>query len=544
MNMKNKGFILTFALAGFIAFSCSDEDSAPVVNPVFPESISCDLRPEEEGELVFGATLNWQLTSDKQWLKFIDEDGSTVQHLTGKAGEQTVKFTVTNGAQGFESDKAVVKLRQGDKEQPVAEVTRAAKERIVKMYQPVANTTELMEVTELVDNQFDTRKMERIGFSANFDWKVDVESLPAWIVEDESSVFHLKNLSGEAGQKADFNRMANLDVDVAVRYQDVDGFITIRDLNSDYTCQFPIHAPGIEAGKIQWVGELSELKNGYSWDGKGTQVKGKLTGGGMEYTWSEEPVACHVVVRDNKFTPHFVRWDVGTKTATEISAEESWVKIEKQSEGILTLKADEYPVRASSRDITLFLLPEGVEIADFTSEFESYGYSFDMNRYGISLKQYGLAGGFGIGARENSGGRRIFKVKAEGTESTETSEIVEKLKLAQTNNIYEYTITADEWDAQDEIGIMPLGLELFGKWQMFKLYNSEFECLENKPVGWSTATSWDRIGAYPEVGAYSYFLNMTNRLPFADITDSCLYVVFCKDEGEGRDLGTIVIRKQ
>lgn len=542
MDMKNKAFILTLALAGCVAFSCSDDEAASV-SPVFPESISCNLHPEEEGELKFNASLNWQLLSDKQWLKFIDEDGAMVQHLTGKAGEQTVRFTVTDGAQGFDADKVIITLRQGSEEKTVAEVTRTAKERIVKMYQPVGNTRELAEVSELVDNQFDTQKTERIGFYANFDWKLDTESLPAWIVEDESNAFLLKNLSGEAGQEVSFERMANLDVDIAARYQDVDGFITIRDLNSDYTCQFPVHAPAIEASKIHWVGQLGELKSGYVWDGKAIQVKAKQTGSGMEYTWIEEPVKCHVVTRNNKFTPHFVQWNASTKTATEVSAEESWVKVEKQEGGFVTLKADEYPVRGSSRDMMLFLLPEGVEIDDFTSEFESYGYSFDQNRYGINLKQYGLSGGFGIGAKDMSTYR--FKVNAEGTEVNDKSEIIEKLKLAQTNNIYEYTVTAEEWDAAGELSIMPLGLELLGRWQLFKIYNEKFEYLGIKPEGWSTATSWQRLGAYPEAGTtYSYYLNMTNRLPFADITDNCLYIVFCKDEGEGQDVGTIVIRKQ
>lgn len=536
--MKNILYVAIVAL-GLGAASCSSDDKEVYVDPVFPDNVATyDIRPDEVGELTFDANINWVLASDKQWMKFQDENGNNVQHLQGKAGEKlAVKFTVTDGAQDFVEDVATVLLRMGGKEQPIAKVVRAAKERIVTMYKAVGKEPE--EITELIDEEFDSQKIDLIGFSANFDWKVDINSLPSWITEDENRTFRLKNLSGEAGQVVDFSRMAAIDVALEERYTDREGYITVRDMNSDYTHQFRIYAPAIEEGKIQWIGNVTELKSGFLWDDKGNQLKKSLASN--EVTWLDIPVVCHVVIRNNDFTPHFVEWDAATRTAIELTPEESWAKVVKQEKGVLTLAAQSNPVRGNYRKLTMFLLPKGVEVDDFTSYFtEAGGYLFDPGSYGIGLEQYGLLGGFALGERVQNGYRYEFSTIEEAKEMMDKTEIVEKLNLVQPNNIYEYTISEEEWNSNKDLGIAPLSL--IENWSQCKLYNSRFESLDSKPEGWSTASSWQRMGAYMD-NTYTYFLRLSNRLPYADIADDCLYLVFYNGINN-KDLGTIVIRKK
>ena len=134
MNMKKLEYILLGLLVGFAMGACSsDDENAGVVDPVFPESQSYEIIPDQVCEISFEASTEWRVTTDKQWLKFIDETGK-FQSLTGKAGKQTVKVTATNGALGFTDDKAQVKLTMGGKTQTIAEMNRAAKERVAKMY--------------------------------------------------------------------------------------------------------------------------------------------------------------------------------------------------------------------------------------------------------------------------------------------------------------------------------------------------------------------------------------------------------------------------
>ena len=545
--MKQKIVIMSLMLSGFALASCSDDDTTPVIDPTFPESIENTLKPDEKGELKFNASLPWQLTSDKVWLKFLTKEGNSLQYLTNVAGEYTVTYTLTTGAQGFTEDKAIITLKQGDVEQAIATVTRVGKERIVKMYKQASDgSRNIEEVESQTDTQFDIQKAEHMGFMANFDWKLDLESLPAWIIEDENNAFLLRNLSGEAGQATDFHHLASFDVELAERYRDLDGFITIRDMESDYTCQFPIHAPAIEAGKIQWVGSEKDIKGGLIWDGQGTMVHIPPLGGAA--TWLPgKPATCHAVIRDNEYTIRMAQWDEVVRKATEIPLNQAWVKIEKQEGGKLTLKPDALTQRGTVRKLTLFLIPEGVEVTDLNDLYERYGYLFAMDKFGMPLTQYGPTGGFGMGAREqmivDGYPKLCFKNKAEATEVADAAEIIEKLGLTQTNNIYEYTISADLWDAEGELGVMPLGTELLGNWQICQLYNSKFEPLDmNKPEGWATSSAnWNRQGSYPEEGTkYSYFLNLTGRLPYAEIADDCLYMVF----SDQKDLGTIILRKQ
>ena len=134
MNMKKLEYILLGLLVGFAMGACSsDDENAGVVDPVFPESQSYEIIPDQVCEISFEASTEWRVTTDKQWLKFIDETGK-FQSLTGKAGKQTVRVTATNGALGFTDDKAQVKLTMGGKTQTIAEMNRAAKERVAKMY--------------------------------------------------------------------------------------------------------------------------------------------------------------------------------------------------------------------------------------------------------------------------------------------------------------------------------------------------------------------------------------------------------------------------
>lgn len=66
--------------------------------------------------------------------------------------------------------------------------------------------------------------------------------------------------------------MGSIDIKLEERYKDLSGYITIRDIESDYTCQFPVSAPGIEAGQIMWIGQVVNLRRGITWNDKGKKL--------------------------------------------------------------------------------------------------------------------------------------------------------------------------------------------------------------------------------------------------------------------------------
>ena len=485
MNMKKLEYILLGLLVGFAMGACSsDDENAGVVDPVFPESQSYEIIPDQVCEISFEASTEWRVTTDKQWLKFIDETGK-FQSLTGKAGKQTVRVTATNGALGFTDDKAQVKLTMGGKTQTIAEMNRAAKERVAKMY--TVKGSDIIEINEFVDKTFN--RTEQIGFEANFDWKIDMASLPGWILSEGAESSLIENLCGEAGQTISHNRMGSIDIKLEERYKDLSGYITIRDIESDYTCQFPVSAPGIEAGQIMWIGQVVNLRRGITWD----------------------PIE---------------------RTAKEVPAEDIWVEVEKEG-GVLTLKAKEN-TNIDVRKMVLFLVPKNTEV-DYDSHFTKYNGTFNFNTkgYGIELNQYGAIT-FKVWKQINS---MKYEYMAEATKAANAEAIAENLGLENADNIFEYSFTKEQWDMSERLHITPLGMiSWHGK---FELFDENYKSLGTSAIKW--AASCGNGNVYDEAYKAYPSIKFENRIPFADITDDCLYIVI-RDNND-KDLGTFVIRK-
>lgn len=531
--MKKIYTLLYSLLLGLAVVSCSSEEEAPLPAPSFPESQTLEIQPEQVKEIGFEADREWRVSTDRQWLKFIDASEARFQSLTGKAGKQTVKVTVTDGAMGFEEDVAKVQLSMGGQTQTIAKLKRGPKERVVKMYTYESN--EPVQIDEFKDLPFGRSRY--LGFEANFDWRVDMASVPSWLVDELGSngSTGIANLCGEAGQLVSFGRMAGIEVDVAARYEDLSGYITVKALDSDYTCQFPVSAPGIESGKIQWVGNSVTLRGGFLWDDKGVRLN-KAQGG--EITELEEPVVCHVVIRDNAYTCHFVEWNSMEREAQEVSVEDSWVSVAEQDGGKVTLQAKENMVRAS-RKMYVFFVPKGTVI-DYNTQFSRSGnFTFDSNGYGIQLEQYGLSGGFSAWKQINT---MKYEEMVNVNKVVNASEIISKLNLTKTDNIYERSFTAEEWNMTNKIHITPLGLETQPYWQ-FELFNSKFESLGFKPAGWSSSNNWTFGSVLDENYAGTRSLVLDARNTFNTITEDCLYIVIRDQQGK-KDLGTFVIRKK
>ncbi len=528
MNMKKIASIFLSLLVSVAITSCSsDDDNSSMPDPVFPESRQYEIRPGEEIEINFEASMEWRLTSDKQWLKFIDEVGQ-FQSLVGKAGAQAIKVTVTDGALGFADDKAVIKLTMGDQTQAIAEMRRPAKERIVKMY--TMNGSEITQVDEFVDETFSRAK--QIGFEANFDWKIDTESLPEWLINAGGDMSSIENLCGESGQAVSVSRMALIDTELSARYQDLSGTIIIRAVDSDFSYPLTIKASGIMAGKIQWIGSVVNLRSGLLWDDKGNHLAKDPSGGDISIV--EGPATCHALIRDNDYTCHFMEWDSDARAVKEVSAEDSWAKVVIRDGGKVTLQAEDNMVR-SSRKLFLFLVPKDTEV-DYNSHFSRTGnFNFSTTGYGMQLEQYGLSGGFEAWKQINS---MKYEAMSNVDKAPNATEIAEKLGLVKADNIYERDFTVDEWNMSNRIHITPLGL--IESWEQFEFFNSKFESLGMNPADWANRCTIGNVYDANYNATRSVYLDA--RVPFAEITEDCLYIVI-RGNG-GKDLGTFVIRKK
>lgn len=525
--MKKITYMIAGLLTSFVMASCSSDDETVAIDPAFPEVQHYEVQPEQVYEIDFHAEVAWKITSDKQWLKFIYESGQ-FQSLDGKAGQQTVSFTVTDGAQGFVEDQAKIMLTMNGKTEVIAELKRAALKRVAQMYtwEDKGN----LPIDKFVSDKLNSNG--NIGFTANFDWRVDGASLPEWLVEPVDGQRGLANLCGEAGQGITFEQTAPVEVELAERYRDLEGTITLRAIEGDYTCQFPILAKGIEARKINWLGRVVDLRGGLLWDDKGTHLKKDPNGG--EITVLDYPAACHALIRDNAYSIHYVVWNNDLRQAEEVSGDEVWVNIDKQEGGKLTLSAKQNPNRAG-RKLFLFLVPNDTVI-DYNTHFSRYNGSlnFSTDRYAMQLEQLGLSGGFDVWKQVNS---IKYEVLSGTVKSADAELIAGKLGLAKVDNIYERSFTAEEWNMTNRIYFSPIGL--IESWGDFEIYDENFNSLGMTANDW--AQSIYMGNAYDESYNTYQSLVLDQRKAFDILPGDCLYVVI-RGKG-GKDLGTFVIRK-
>lgn len=131
LNLKRMNWIMALAMMlGVMFVSCSDDnDNGGVGAPVFPALQEMNCAAGESIELSFDANMDWQLSSNAAWCKFVN--GEFTETLTsGKAGDgQKVQVAVSADGQNYDEDAvAEITMTMGEKSQVVFKITRAKKE--------------------------------------------------------------------------------------------------------------------------------------------------------------------------------------------------------------------------------------------------------------------------------------------------------------------------------------------------------------------------------------------------------------------------------
>lgn len=129
-NLKNKSWFILLAIIATALFTgCSDDkdDTDNGGDFEFPELVEMTLNVDETVTISFNATMNWQLTSNAGWCKFVNGD-FTESTMSGKAGEQNITAKILSDSQGYVNDDvAEIKLATAEKEQVIYRITRPKK---------------------------------------------------------------------------------------------------------------------------------------------------------------------------------------------------------------------------------------------------------------------------------------------------------------------------------------------------------------------------------------------------------------------------------
>ena len=226
LNLKRMNWIMALAMMlGVMFVSCSDDnDNGGVGAPVFPALQEMNCAAGESIELSFDANMDWQLSSNAAWCKFVN--GEFTETLTsGKAGDgQKVQVAVSADGQNYDEDAvAEITMTMGEKSQVVFKITRAKKEYVDLTVTNEDGTITYGESQPLTIKGSGLRDIPSDSIFtvvyANADMTVGIESesVPAWlkvfndgngrfrlIFDKTKGVSNLNSFGTEAGHKIVF----------------------------------------------------------------------------------------------------------------------------------------------------------------------------------------------------------------------------------------------------------------------------------------------------------------------------------------------------
>lgn len=224
LNLKRMNWIMALAMMlGVMFVSCSDDnDNGGVGAPVFPALQEMNCAAGESIELSFDANMDWQLSSNAAWCKFVN--GEFTETLTsGKAGDgQKVQVAVSADGQNYDEDAvAEITMTMGEKSQVVFKITRAKKEYVDLTVTNEDGTITYGESQPLTIKGSGLRDIPSDSIFtvvyANADMTVGIESVPDWlkvfndgngrfrlIFDKTKGVSNLNSFGTEAGHKIVF----------------------------------------------------------------------------------------------------------------------------------------------------------------------------------------------------------------------------------------------------------------------------------------------------------------------------------------------------
>ena len=92
--------IAALAFAAFGAISCTEKESEPTVEPIFPEMVTSEVEPGETIYLTFIPNMDWTVSIPEEsfkWFKILDNKFEE-QSVSGKASRLSQRITITTAS--------------------------------------------------------------------------------------------------------------------------------------------------------------------------------------------------------------------------------------------------------------------------------------------------------------------------------------------------------------------------------------------------------------------------------------------------------------
>lgn len=131
---------LLLSVCGFVA--CSDDNTTPAPEPTFPELVTKTATAGEVIEIAFNANYDWTATISEDTYTYFQllSGESTVNTLSGVAGEQIIKVQVADETVYEDAPVAEVTLTMNEISQVIAKITYPTTARETAVYAPEVNS--------------------------------------------------------------------------------------------------------------------------------------------------------------------------------------------------------------------------------------------------------------------------------------------------------------------------------------------------------------------------------------------------------------------
>lgn len=378
LNLRSMSWVMALAMMVIVSFTgCSDDDDE-VVAPVFPSDLKeVECAADATATISFEANLDWTLSSNAGWCKFVDGELSQ-SVMNGKAGKQTVTVKVSADGQNYtDDDAAEIKLKMGDEEKVIYKITRPKKVfnglTIKDQEGNIYNEANPIIIKGSGIDSYDVVYTEIIAES---EFEVGITESPDWITitADEmvegtfAMTFNNANTEG-LDPKYSFTTEKGYKLVFAVKVNE----------NENLEVTVPVAYEGLEESAIAlepvYLNTLT-----LSADGK-TFTASSMMGTGVEY---EAPLTTTVTTRNDDF--HVLKIGMRKKSMMGmdfityyVDSEPDWVTVEEEG-ATLTLTAEALSDE-DERGAAILVIPAAVwnKIKDSDNlQSELFDRNYDM----------------------------------------------------------------------------------------------------------------------------------------------------------------------
>lgn len=358
LNLKSMSWIMALAMMFIVSFTgCSDDDgeNAPGEKIEFPTLQEATCNADGTITISFKATVDWKLTSNAGWCKFVDGE-FTQSSITGKAGEQTITAKISGDGQNYSDDNvAEITLTLGEKEQVIYKITRPKKVfnglTIKDENGNVYNTENPIIIKgsgyEKIDVVYTTILTE-----SEFEVGISTSENPDWIKIENK---------GEGKFNLTFNNDNTEGIDPKYSISTEKGHKLVFGVQTLINVSVPVTYEGLKENVLLFK---PEYINALTVNPEGT-VFTETSSGSMEGTEGvkyENQLSSTITVRDDKF--HVLKITeiktpaMGTYFYTyDVTQEPDWVTVVEEGTK-LTLTVAALPEGAELRGAAILVIPE------------------------------------------------------------------------------------------------------------------------------------------------------------------------------------------